>query len=407
MKKLDGAWRSRHTEGVKSRNVPLGLPIQAPLFLSVIFAVLILTGCATDSATPFDSVDYLREQYAERTVRETPDQILVPFELNDEIRSRLDETMKPAPREQYRVEQVNDFIFRKLDLRYSLVPTRNAVETYRTGEGNCLSFVNLFIGVARHNRLNPFYVEVTDHQRWRHSNGMVLSQGHIVAGMYVAGELRTFDFLPYSPKSYKDFNPIDDLAAAGHHYNNLAAEALMDGDSETALHFLEIATDLVPTFEKALNNLGVVRARAGDKEGALAAYEKGLEKDPENIPILTNMARLYQQQGRIDEAQTVLARIEGAKVTNPFYFVYRAELSLTQGKANKALEYMREALRIDTEIPEVHIGLAKTYIALGEIQKAEHHVERALRLDSTHREARGLAEMLAGRGSPEGTESGS
>ena len=43
-----------------------------------------------------------------------------------------------------RVNQVNDFIFDGLQLQYLLAPTRNAVETYRTRAGNCLSFVNLF-----------------------------------------------------------------------------------------------------------------------------------------------------------------------------------------------------------------------------------------------------------------------
>ena len=89
-----------------------------------------------------------------------------------------------------------------LDLRYALQPTRNASDTFRAREGNCISFVNLFIGVPRRMRLAPFYVEVRDLQRWSHREGMVVSQGHIVAGMYVSGELRTYDFLPYRPKAY-------------------------------------------------------------------------------------------------------------------------------------------------------------------------------------------------------------
>ncbi len=355
----------------------------------------LLASCTAQNPT-FDSVDHLRQEYSQRTDLAAPEDILVPFELDAELKGLLDATMKPAPRETYRLEQVNDFIFRKLQLQYALRPTRNAMETYRARAGNCLSFVNLFVGVARHNRLAPFYVEVVDHQRWRHQHGMVLSHGHIVAGMYVSGELRTFDFLPYTPKSYKEFKPIDDLTAAAHHYNNLAGEALLDDDVESAERYLAIATDLVPTFEKALNNLGVVLARKGEYEAALKTYEKGLESDASNVPILTNMARLYQQMGHLDDAETTLARIEGAKVTNPFYFVYRGELALTTGDPARALEYLRNALRIDTEIPEVHVGLVKAYVALGDLEKARHHLERALRLDATHPEARDLARMLAG-----------
>jgi len=361
----------------------------------VLLALVTLAGACAEQGPTFDSVDHLRREYAERTDLAAPEEIQVPFELDDDLEALLDATMKPAPRETYRLEQVNDFIFRKLQLQYALRPTRNAMETYRAREGNCLSFVNLFIGVARHNRLAPFYVEVVDHQKWRHQNGMVLSQGHIVAGMYVSGELRTFDFLPYTPKSYKEFKPIDDLTATAHFYNNLAGEALLEDDVVAAQRYLDIATDLVPTFEKALNNLGVVLARKGENEAALQAYRKGLEGDPANIPILTNLARLYQQMGRLDDAEEILSKIEGAQVTNPFYFVYRGELALTNGDAARSLEYLREALRIDSEIPEVHVALVKTYMALGELEKARHHLERALRLDATNPEARDLAKMLA------------
>lgn len=357
----------------------------------------LLAGCT--AYEPFDSVAYLRDQVVAQTDPEIAAQVRVPFALSVEISQLLTQTLKPYPREQYRVEQVNDFIFHRLGLRYSLVPTRNAVETFRDREGNCLSFVNLFVGIARHQRLSPFYVEVTDFQRWRHQEGMVLSQGHIVAGLFVAGTLRTFDFLPYRPKSYKDFHPIDDLKATAHYYNNLGAEALIAGDPERAQGSLAIAIELVPTFDKALNNLGVVQARMGDYDGALATYEKGLEIDPQNVPILSNLARLYQQQGKFDEAVEVLARIEGAKTTNPFFFVYRGELELTQGDLDEALRYMRRALRLDTEIPEVHVGLAKTYLALGDVHRARHHAERALKLDATHREARTLAIMIAERSS--------
>ena len=369
----------------------------AKVQLAVLLTTVLLSACVSEYE-PFNSADYLRDQYATRTDLAEPGQILVPFELDEEIRTDVDSRFRPAIREQDRLEQVTDFIFRKLKLQYSLTPTRNAVETYHAREGNCLSFVNLFVGVARHNRLSPFYVEVTDHQRWRHANGMVLSQGHIVAGLRINGELRTVDFLPYQPKSYKSFNPIDDITAAAHHYNNLAAEALLKtGDLDEAQHFLALATELVPTFEKALNNLGVVRARLGDEDGALEAYEKGLESDPKNIPILTNLARLHQQMGRPEKAYEALARVEGAQTTNPFYFVYRGELALTQGDTAGALEHMKKALRLDTEIPEVHVGLAKVYLAMGNLERTRHHVERALKLDATHKEARDLATMIYGQ----------
>jgi len=355
-------------------------------------AALALAACS--QYKPFDSVGFLRQQIAQKVGPEAAAKVTIPFELNDDVRAAMEKHMRPVPSELRQVNQVLTFIFENLDLHYSLTPTHDAVGTFRTHQGNCLSFVNLFVGVARTKNLSPFYVEVTDYTRWNHRAGMVVSQGHIVAGMWMDGELKTYDFIPYRPKAYKKFNPIDDVAAAAHFYNNLGAEALMDGDLPKARQLLTLATRIDPRLDKALNNLGVVLARSGDWDGALATYQKGLALDPQNAMILTNMARVYQQTGRAKEADTVLSKVDETNNTNPFFYVYQGEVALSRGEEDKALEYMTKALRLDSEAPEVHVGFVKVYLAMGDMEKARHYLERALKLDATNPEALRFATML-------------
>jgi tetratricopeptide (TPR) repeat protein len=357
----------------------------------LLLGALLAAGCSEYKL--FDSVGYLRQQYAQEVGAQAAAQIEVPFELDDQIRGELEKLQK-IPSELRKINQVNAFIFDGLDLQYSLTPTRNAVATYRTREGNCLSFVNLFVGVARQLGLNPYYVEVTDLQKWNHREGMVVSQGHIVAGMYLDGILRTFDFLPYRRKAYRDFKPIDDLTAAAHYYNNLGAESLLAGDLERARELLTTATRIAPRFDKAINNLGVAESRAGHPEKAMEIYQRGLAISPDNSTLLINMARSLQQLGRQPEASELLAKIEGINTTNPFFFVYQGEMALSRGDANKALDYMVRALRLDNDLPEIHIGLVKVYLALGDMEKARFHLGRALKLDATNQDALQYARML-------------
>ncbi|HEV2856076.1 MAG TPA: tetratricopeptide repeat protein [Thermoanaerobaculia bacterium] len=354
-------------------------------------AALLALGCS--QYKPFDSVDYLREQYAREIGSQAAAGVEVPFEIDAELRAELAKLPR-LQSELRRVNQVNDFIFDGLQLQYSLEPTRNAVATFQNRAGNCLSFVNLFVGVARELGLNPYYVEVTDLQKWNHRDGMVVSQGHIVAGMYIDGVLRTFDFLPYRQKAYRSFKPIDDLTAAAHYYNNLGAEALLGGDLERARGLLTTATRIAPRFDKAVNNLGVVQARSGHPAQALETYKRGLEISPEDSTLLTNMARALQQLGRAEEARGLLARIEDVNTTNPFFFIYQAEVALGGGDNAKALDYMTRALRLDSELPEVHLGFVKVYLALGDLEKARHHLGRALKLDATNQDALQYARML-------------
>ncbi len=352
-----------------------------------------LAGCASMPSADFDSADYLRRQIDPR-VGVDAGTIPLPFELSAELQATADAKLKPTGNDRERATRVVDYIFHSLGLEYALQPTRDANGTFASRTGNCLSFVNLFVALARHLRLNPFYVEVEDYQRWDHRQGMVISQGHIVAGLYISGDLKTYDFMPYRVKSYRDFKPIDDLTATAHFYNNLGAEALLDGRLDEADHYLGIAGRIDPKFVKGANNLGVLHARRGEYAEAIAIYQGALAIDPQNVALLTNLARSYQKTGRGPEAETILASIDGVHHNNPFFYVYRADLALSRGDSIKALDSLREAMAIDTEVPEVHLGLVRAYIAVGDLDKAKHHLRRALRLDATQPEARKLAALL-------------
>lgn len=373
-------------------------------FLAALPLVLTAIGCSAVPSSPrtFDSAQHLRRQYEERLGPEIAARLPIPYEVDQQMLAATEGRINRGATERTRTEQLTDFIFGFAGLEYRLTPTRSAQETFRDREGNCLSFVNLFVGLAREYRLNPFYVEVEDYQRWNYSEGLVVSHGHIVAGMRVDGKLATFDFLPYRAKSYRDFNPIDDLKAAAHYYNNLAAEALMQGDLDQARRLAEVAVGLAPWFDKAVNNLGVTLLRQGEARQALDLLVRALEDAPESVALLTNAARAHQQLGREDEANELLARLETLQDTNPFFFVYRGEVALAQNDHAAALDYMRKAFRRDSENPEVHVGLTKVYLAMGERAKALHHVQRALRLNATHEEARKYAALLTRSVEPDG-----
>ena len=357
---------------------------------------LAVLGCS--AYEPIDPQALLFEDLVERVGPERAENVEVPFEIDEEIREALEGRALPIGSEKGRIDAILDLVFVSLDLQYSLSPTRDAIGTFRARSGNCLSFVNLFVGMAREVRLNPYYVEVTDFQRWNYRDGVVVSQGHIVAGMSVDGQLTTFDFLPYRAKAYRDFKPIDDLTAIAHYYNNIGAEALLDNDLQRAQEALTLAVDLDPDFNKALNNLGVHYLRSGRSDEAVQLFREALERDPADVALMTNLARALQTQGQAQEATELLAELDEVGQTSPFYFIYRGDMALAEGDPTKALEFLREALRRDSDLPEVHVGLVKTYMALGEIGKARHHLTRALRLDATNQEARRFAVMLQPKG---------
>ncbi len=380
-------------------------PLQAPEspFAATLrrsgLALTLALGAACTGYAPLDDRQLLISEFDRRLESGWRDEVVVPFAVTDDLGAAIADRISPVGSETRRRDAVLDFIFGWIKLQYAPSPTRTAAETFSEGQGNCLSFVNLFVAVGRERRLNPFFVEVEDYQRWNYEDGVVISRGHIVAGMYVDGEMATYDFLPYRPKSYRDFEPITDLAAAGHYYNNLGAEALMRNELDAAEKWLDIAVRLAPDFDKAINNRGILLLRRNRVDEAARVYEEGLELHPQNIPLLTNLVRSYQVQGRHGRAGELLDVLEDLNMASPFFYVYRGDAALAAGDPVLALEYMRRAFRADSELPEVHVGLVRVYVATGRVREARHHVERALRLDATHEEARKYAALIE-RGPP-------
>ncbi len=106
-----------------------------------------------------------------------------------------------------------------------------------------------------------------------------------------------------------------------------------------------------PDFEKAINNLAVVYLRTGETQEALDLLERGLDLHPASVPLLSNQARALQELGQLDRATEIFDQIEEVNQSNPYFYIYRGELALSQGDTQTALTYMRRALRTDSEVP--------------------------------------------------------
>jgi Flp pilus assembly protein TadD len=97
---------------------------------------------------------------------------------------------------------------------------------------------------------------------------------------------------------------LDDFELAALYVNNRAVEALSRGDYAAAESGLAAVVRLAPKFVGAHGNLGVLRRRRGDVDGALDAYRTALAIDPRNPAVLANLATLYRGMGREREARS-------------------------------------------------------------------------------------------------------
>lgn len=314
-----------------------------------------------------------------------PDEVLrLPDPIVSELNERVVKRSRLADR---RLDLLVDYMFDDdgLDFSYVVGPTRDAAETYVTREGNCLSFTLLFLALAEHAGINAAAREVRVPLNWRRDGSALFESGHVNVLVRTEARRAIVDFEPdpdlsrrlsNTPRS----NRISRDRVLAHFYNNRAAELLGEGKPGLARLWSERAVTLDPDFTAALNNRGVIEARLGENDRALAFYRRALAIDADNRSTLFNMHELFRRSGQQQRAQEVLDRLEGLRSRDPYVHWALARNLERLDELERAGRLYRRAIRMKDDDPLFHTGLARVALALGDDERAERALSQAMAL---------------------------
>ncbi|HEV8437770.1 MAG TPA: tetratricopeptide repeat protein [Methylomirabilota bacterium] len=143
----------------------------------------------------------------------------------------------------------------------------------------------------------------------------------------------------------------------------------------------ERALQLRPDRTRVYSNLGIIRARTGDPEGAMEYFNRALADEPHDPAILSNIALALINLQRYPEA---IGHLRHALRAKPDYASALTNLgvALTEtGQPGAALPYLLQSERLRPEEPAVHFDLARVYLALGQTDAARGHYEILSKLD--------------------------
>jgi tetratricopeptide (TPR) repeat protein len=361
------------------------------LFLLFLPLSLVVFSCITYSKryAPQDVKDLIEQ----RVGSEKAGEIIIPFEVDEEVRSVSMEVTKGLYSDKEKIYAILYRILNKkeIDLQYDQYKTFTANDTYRRGRGNCLSFTNLLIGMARSVGIDAFYVEVTEVNEYDFADGLVVNQRHICAGIESPQKIELVDFLP-NAKKYFNFRKIDDLEAIANYYNNIGYDFLKEGKFDEAINSFNTAIEIFPGFTWAYNNLGVSLSRKNDLEGAIRSYEIAILLDPSYEAPYGNIANLYFKLGQKEKAEELLNRLEFVKSRNPYHHISRGLVLKDHGNHEGAIKEMKKAISLDRKNVEARVEIAKLYIHSGETDRAKRHLKRALKFSPENPE---IEKMLA------------
>ncbi len=176
--------------------------------------------------------------------------------------------------------------------------------------------------------------------------------------------------------------------------------ALYDGQGRSAELQPMLQTALRKNPGSAMHHvwLGLVLRRKGDLRGAESAFKRAVEEAPDLVGALANLGSLYLQEGRPDDAVTVLRQALVRDARNP---ESRTNLIVALGMKRDldgARRLVKDAEGMGQRLPLYYNALAYALHYNGRNQEALETLHESLRIDPRQPQALELrSEIEAGR----------
>lgn len=254
--------------------------------------------------------------------------------------------------------------------------TFTAADTFRYGYGNCVSFTNLFVAMARYVGLSAHYQEVEIPPSWDREGGMMILNRHInvvirnkVGGHSAQAFEHVVDFNNSEVKDTYTRRSISDRRASALYYSNIGVYYLQRDQYRNAFAFMRKGLLTDPEFHDLWINLGALYSRVGELRYAERAYLEAIRHDRSMIGF-SNLARVYEQLGNEVLAAQYRQEVARYRANNPYYRYHLAQQAMERGAFLDAIKQLEAAVRLKPVEDEFHFLLGVAHLRAGDLQKA-------------------------------------
>lgn len=270
---------------------------------------------------------------------------------------------------------------RLFQIDYDSERTQTAIETFHARSGNCLSFTNLVVALARELGLKARYQLVDVPQISRRDEDLVIVYGHINTLIQTrrTGSYEV-DFNPDYGRTAFRRRLIDDQHARALYLNNLAAEALVNEDQARAFSLLRQAIAVSDKAVAPWTNLGVMYRRSGNLAAAESAYRSALYRNPKDQTTRHNLVLLYEAENQRSAAASLRQQLNAEQLKNPYYHHLRGTDLLEKKQWREAGLAFYQAIKLNPHEAMFFASLAQAQIGLGDMRSAQANLREAIRL---------------------------
>jgi predicted negative regulator of RcsB-dependent stress response len=294
-----------------------------------------------------------------------------------------------------------------LSISYDWLSNKTAKEVFYEGRGNCLAYTNLYVGMAREVGLRAVYVDVTTVERVTREAEVIVNNGHITGGLVYGPDVIVIDFTRTPEREYHGFKVLDDLEAIANFYNNqgflygyfteIKGPDMGFDPQQKELEMYEVALEILPSFHRARNNLGVALKRRGQVNDAIEQYKMAINHDPDFAEAHSNLGAAYYTLGRTDDAIKEFRIAAKASGSNAYFYHHLGVIQYQLKRYDEALDQFKRALSREPNLADARYYMGECYLKLGDEKKAIEEFRATLELDPNYLSARAKLQILNAR----------
>jgi tetratricopeptide (TPR) repeat protein len=164
---------------------------------------------------------------------------------------------------------------------------------------------------------------------------------------------------PLSSATFDPFRSLDIPAKAKKEFN-LGVLPQKDGKCDGRITHLQKAVAIYPQYGEAFTEIARCYVQMNDLAAAETAF-KSAAQFSDGVYATVNLATLYLNQGRLDEAQALITPLLQKRPTEGELYAAQARIYYAKGRTREAELAALEAHERGHKSPDMHLILAKIY----------------------------------------------
>jgi tetratricopeptide (TPR) repeat protein len=362
--------------------------------VSLLVASLFLSACASQTFVPSQPPPHLHEEF-EIEIADVD-----VLELSAEMEEFLERYILPYDSAETRIYLLNTAVTSAGVLGFHYDPSRSltAAEAFDARAGNCVGFANMMIAMARAAGLKANYQEIVRKPEWTSRDDTVLLVKHVNVVIESPKYVYVLDASDLNISQRAKRRLVNDSYAEALYLNNLGADALIKNDLPLAYAYQKKAIQVNPEVTDSWINMSVVFSRNDQLDDAVTVLNTALEIDSSQYSAMSNLYEVYLEQGNLEAAENLQAKVERYRKDNPYYLLHLSYEALEQNEFDQSIDLLKRAIKKKENDHLLYYALAKTQYLSGEESAAQTSMVRARdlapqdRLDYYHRP---LNELIA------------